>query len=463
MSEVRGQKMLLTKRQPATRNPQRVTRNPKPLFSYAPRTLRPLLLCGELLFIFSLLCSSVCYAELQSVLAPSISAGEEYTDNLFLAEDNTESEWITTVTPGLRYNLSGKTDEITLSYSPTFTYYDKHSEYDGVRHNASIVGRVQMTKHTELTVNDTFLKTEEQINRYEPEDETVRESREPYYTNRAFARISHQFGPADTISLGYIDTLRNHEDPEEEDSKSHAANLNLTYWFQPHLGMDTGIGYTRGEFEGPSDDFDRWNGRVKLIRQLSQQFNVFIQYAHTDMDYLGNSSDYQIYDGSVGMGYTWDEDSSMSLSGGYLVRDIKEQDNEEKFTANIDLNKAWNFKRSSISFNAVSGYKDSYFGADNLGFDWYWALSASARHHFAKHFSGNISGSYRRDKYEDTAENREDYTAVGAAGLSYQPRPWIATALTYSYRDRNSNINTDDFVENTVIFTVTLTSAPYRW
>lgn len=409
------------------------------------------------IFLLFLILPSICFAERQSILTPSISASEKYTDNLFLAEDNSESEWITTISPGIRYNLLGKTGEVNLNYTPTFVYYDEHTDFNTVRHNASIAGRIQVAKYTELTISDAFMRTEETINMEEPEDETIRESREPYYTNTASAGISHQFGAADTISFKYTDTLRDHNDPDEEDSKSHAADLNLTYWFMPHLGIDTGVDYTRGEFDGTSDDFDQWKGHVKLIRKFSPQLNAFIKYAHTDMNYQESTSDYQIYDGSLGMEYIIEEDASISVSTGYLVRDIKEEDNEKRITANIDLDKSWDFKRSSIGFKATSGYKESYFGAENLGFDWYWLLSASARHYFSKHFSGNISGSYRRDKYEDTEDNRKDYTTVGAAGLSYQPRPWITTALTYTYRDRNSNIYTNDYEENSVILTITLT------
>lgn len=407
--------------------------------------------------LFSLLLPSICFAERQSILTPSISASEKYTDNLFLSEDDTESEWITTISPGIRYNLLGKTSEVNLSYTPTFVYYDEHTDFNTIRHNASIAGRIQVAKYTELTVSDAFMRTEKLINMEEPEDETIRESREPYYTNTVSTGISHQFGPADTISLKYTDTLRNNNDPDEENSKSHAADLNLAYWFYPHLGMETRIGYQQGEFGGTSDDFDQWNGHVKLIRKFSAHLNAFIKYAHTDMNYRENTSDYQVYDGSIGMGYTIEKDTSISISTGYLVRDKTGEDDEKRITANIDLDKSWDFKRSSIGFKAASGYKDTYFGAENLGFNWYWTLSAKASHYFSKHLSGNISGSYRRDKYEDTEDNRKDYTTVGAAGLSYQLRQWITTALMYTYRNRNSNIHTSDYEENSVILTITLT------
>ena len=415
-------------------------------------------------FLLCLFLPSICFAERQSILTPSISASEQYTDNLFFSEDNTESEWITMISPGIRYKLLGKTSEVNLSYAPTFVYYDKHTDFNTIRHNASIAGRIQTAKYTELTLSNTFVRTEEQLNREDSDDETIRESREPYYNNTVSSGISHQFGAADTISFKYTDTLRDHNDPDEEDSKSHAADLNLTYWFMPHFGIDTGVDYTRGEFDGTSDDFDQWNGHVKLIRKFSAHLNAFIKYAHTDMNYRESTSDYQVYDGSIGMGYTIEEDASISVSTGYLVRDRTGEDDEERITANIDLDKAWNFKRSSIGFKATSGYKESYFGAENLGFDWYWLLSTSARHYFSKHLSGNISGSYRRDKYEDTEDNRKDYTTVGTAGLSYQPRPWITTALTYTYRDRNSNIYTNDYEENSVILTIILTpTKPIRF
>ncbi|MBT9448376.1 MAG: outer membrane beta-barrel protein, partial [Desulfobacterales bacterium] len=212
--------------------------------------MRSFVLCSGLLFVFLLLSPSNSFAERYSVVTASISVSEEFTDNLFLSRDGRESDWITTVTPALDYSLLGQHDEITVSYAPGFAWYYKNPDQNNVRQSVSITGYTELGSHTELNVTDTFIQTEDPSSRDESEDQTVYTSREPYYVNTATAEILHQFGPADTVSLGYTDMFRHSTDPDEEDSKGHATTLGLDYWFLPYLGTETDLTYTRGEFSG---------------------------------------------------------------------------------------------------------------------------------------------------------------------------------------------------------------------
>jgi hypothetical protein len=436
-----------------------------PLCALCASAVRPkkttLLLCGELFFLLLLCWPSVCYAEPQSSLTPSISASEEYTDNVFLSDDNTQTDWITSVTPGLRYNLVGKNNTLMLSYAPTFSYYDKYSDLNTVRHNASAEAALQLAQHTAFTIRNVFVRTEEPISREEVEDETVNRSREPYYTNTATAEIAHEFGSSDMFRLQYTDTLRDNEAPDEEDSKSHNGLINLIYWFQPHLGIDTQVAYTRGEFSDGSDDFDRWYGYLRLIKRFDPHLDVFVRYAHTYLDFDGETEDYQVYDASIGIDYAPTATTSLSLGAGYFIQDIErgqgadESEEEDGGTLNAILRKTW--KHGGIDLTGETGYRQSYFGAENLGFDKYSRIVVSARHRFTQDFSGNISGSYREDTYTETIDDRKDDTWVGAVGLGYQPRPWLTAGLQYAYRERDSDIDINDYNENSVMLTITLT------
>ncbi|MDL1974907.1 MAG: outer membrane beta-barrel protein [Deltaproteobacteria bacterium] len=424
--------------------------------------LRSFVLCSGLLFVFLLLSPSNSFAERYSVVTASISVSEEFTDNLFLSRDGRESDWITTVTPALYYSLLGQHDEITVTYAPGFAWYYKNPDQNNVRQSASISGYTELGSHTELNVTDTFTQTEDPSSRDESEDQTVATSREPYYANTATAEILHQFGPADTVSLGYTDTFRYSTDPDEEDSKSHVTTIGLEYWFLPHLGTETDLTYTRGEFGGgSSDDFDLWTGTLRLIREFSSQFDAFIQYAHTDMNYRGRTVDYEVYDASVGMEYGMEEDMLAAFSVGYVVWAQADRDEEGRGYATIDFSRT--FRRTSVSLGAGSGYQETYFGAENLGFDWYSEVSGSVSRSISRRLSGTISGDYRRDAYAETEDDRTDYTWTGTADLTYEIFTWMMTALTYSHQNRDSSTDENDFTENSVMFTISVTTDPYRF
>lgn len=428
--------------------------------------LRSFFLCSGLLFVFLLLSPSNSFAERHSVVTASISVSEEFTDNLFLSRDGRESDWITTVTPALDYSLLGQHDEITVSYAPGFAWYYKNPDQNNVRQSVSITGYTELGSHTELNVTDTFIQTEDPSSRDESEDQTVYTSREPYYVNTATAEILHQFGPADTVSLGYTDMFRHSTDPDEEDSKGHATTLGLDYWFLPYLGTETDLTYTRGEFSGGelgggSDDFDLWMGTLRLIREFSSQFDAFIQYAHTDMNYRGRTADYQVYDASAGMEYGMEEDMLAAFSVGYVVWAQADRDEEGRGYVTIDFSRT--FRRTSFSLGAASGYQETYFGAENLGFDWYSEVSGSVSRSISRRLSGTISGDYRRDAYAETEDDRTEYTWTGTADLTCEIFTWMLTSLTYFHRNRDSSTDENDFTENSVMFTISLTTDPYRF
>jgi uncharacterized protein (PEP-CTERM system associated) len=79
-----------------------------------------------LLLIFCLTLVSISYAELR--VTPSVSIREEYDDNIFLASDNEEGDFITSIYPSI--NLSYTTNFVTLSldYGMNFRLY-MHNSY----------------------------------------------------------------------------------------------------------------------------------------------------------------------------------------------------------------------------------------------------------------------------------------------------------------------------------------------
>ena len=70
-------------------------------------------------------------------ITPRVSAGVEYTDNVGLTPDNTESDTITTVTPGITLDLSGRPAGLTLSYDPSYVNYADGTYEDYWRHLAT--------------------------------------------------------------------------------------------------------------------------------------------------------------------------------------------------------------------------------------------------------------------------------------------------------------------------------------
>ena len=125
------------------------------------------------------------------LITPRVSAGVEYTDNVRLVPDNTESDYITTVTPGITLEVSGRPAGLTLDYAPSYVTYVDGTYENYWRHAVNLDGWWQAGRHTRFELTNAFLNTEDPIS---DDDLTVRDSRNPYTRNTANISLEQQFG-----------------------------------------------------------------------------------------------------------------------------------------------------------------------------------------------------------------------------------------------------------------------------
>jgi len=407
----------------------------------------------------------------QATFIPRISVSEEYTDNLFLTDSNKEHEYITTISPGFTAQILGKNSGAEISYDPEYAVYNEYDEYDGWRHRVELSGWSELSKNTRLEVSDSYLYTEDPIIdsdiaalRAEDSDvlidSTIRRNRQTYYTNTAGINLIHQFGRADSFNLGFIYSFLKNDDPIYEDNERYNPYVGLTYWFAPEWGMNMRGSYTKGEFDD-SDDLDEWYGSARLIKRFSRYLEGFVQYAHTVVEYGGNSEDFQIYNPSAGFNYTISDDTSFSLEMGYAFLNRDEEDDESFISAIGNLTKT--FRRGSINIIGSSGYEVSDFGAENLGVVEFYELGGSVTYQLTRHLSSNVFGSYRNNEYIEETPEREDKITRAGLGLSMQALEWMLLSLDYAYSTVDSTVDIEEYDENRVRFRITLsTPRPYR-
>lgn len=403
---------------------------------------------------------------------PRISVNEEYTDNLLLSDTNEEHDYITTVSPGFTIEALGKNSGATVSYDPSYSFYDRHSENDTLRHNARFSGWAEITKNTRLDVSDSFLRTEDPLTDADivalqvedataQLDNTIRKSRNTYYTNSAAVNLTHKFGETDFFKLGYVHTILENNDETIEDNVMHNPSMGLTYWFVPQWGFDANVSYTKGEYD-TSDNFNEWSGKLKLVHKFTRRFEGFVGYGHEVMDYNGETEDYQTYSPFMGFNYAIAGDTSISGDIGYFVHDNKLSDNDSGLTANMSLGKT--FKRGSLNLNGSCGYDEANSGAENLGYNTFYGAGGTASYELTRHVSGNIFGSFRDSKYKALASDRKDKNTRCGLGLTITPIKWMIISINYTYRSVNSTLDTNDYEENRGFIEITLIpSTPFRF
>ena len=411
---------------------------------------------------------------------PRLSISEETTDNLYLTNNNELKEFIIIPSADLELAITAPAKGLSLSYNPSYSFYNNFDENNTVRHGANLTAWTNLARNTRFELSDAFSKTEDPLEAedspfYEEEgptagpdgiipetDHTIRRGRQPYYTNTARASLTYQFGQTDSVSIAYEYSTLENEDPTIEDNKRHSPSITLEYWPNRQWGTETEVTYEKGEFD-TSDDLTNTIASLRLIRVISRHLETFIEYTHTITRYDGDSEDYNIYEPALGMTWAIDEDSSISFSAGYYVRDLADGDNETGWTLDGDINKRWTFQRSSFSLTGSSGYDQSYFGSENLGFSKFYQIAGSAGYEFTRHFRADLTGAYRHTDYEDLAEDRTDKEPSVTFGLNYQLADWLFSRLSYSYQSVSSTLDEDEYEENRVMLMMTFSPVqPYR-
>jgi hypothetical protein len=416
----------------------------------------------------------------EATFEPSISVGEEYTDNYFLTENNKKHEYTTILSPAFTATIRAKTSGADISYTPSYAAHDNYDEDDTWRHSAYFKGWVDIAKNTRLDLTDSFLYTEDPTTEEEytaegepitKGDTTIRKGRQTYYRNDSRLQFTQKIGTDDFINFGYSHYFLENDDPTYEDSERHNPFVGLTCWFGRQWGLEIIGDYIKGEFDSssdaldPSDDFDNWRGGAKITHNFTKQFAGYVGFDYTNMDYEEQTDDYQVYAPTIGITYMMDEDTNFSLGVGYFYQSRDEFDNEDGIILNGDLGKTWRFRRASIKLTGSSGYEESYFDAENLGFDVFYQILCRATYDFTRRIKGDILSSYRRDNYvnRDPDPDREDVTTKIGAGLTLELERWISINFRYAYRTVNSDIGSNDYDENSVFCGITLhPSFPFR-
>ena len=395
------------------------------------------------------------------LITPRVSAGVEYTDNFFLTNDNPgsekESEWITAISPGITVDFTGRNADLSLSYDPIYTMYDKYSDRNYWSHAAGLIGTWRTTRYLNMELTHDYLKTEDPI---DEDDLTIRRGRNPYTRNTTGARIDYQFGADNTAYVDGLYSFLENEDPTIEDSKRFGGSAGIIYWFNIRWGVDLGAEIYRAEYE-ESDDFEDTAGRIRLNYRFNPHFTGFAAYRQTGHQFDDETNDYKIYDGSIGFEYEINPTTDLSVEVHYFVRDFDETQDEAETPVNFAFTKR--FQRGSISLTGEGGYDRTTVSAENLGYYIYYGAALAADYEFNRRLSGDILAGWTYRDYKDEIPPRDDNVYRAGCGLSIQILRWLSARLGYTYRAVESNIEENDYVENrgSLLFTIE-PPQPYR-
>jgi hypothetical protein len=396
------------------------------------------------------------FADSRFDLIPRISLSEVYDDNINLDSTNEQSDYLTTVSPGINLTMSSQHSSLALDYSPTWVWYDKNDQDDTVRHAGNLAFGQNVTQHLEFNLTDTYLRSEEPLETTEG-IESVRRTRNTYQRNRGTAGLRYQFGPEDNAGFIYSNNLLVNEDPTLDDGTIQNLSADMNYWFTIKNGIQLNYGFTKAIFwrdDGglPDDDYDGNEAGITYIRRFSRQTRASVGYAFTNRIFQGATEDYEVDELGVALGHEFSADLSLNLGIGYFWQNNEISENQTGYTYEALLEKRFN--RGTFSIGGHGGWDEEYLEAEPRGFIRFWSAETSIEYRLLERLTCYAGAWFRHDK---DSTNREWETMRGNGGLRFAFLRWFFATLDYSYAERDDDVNTEDYKVNRVMLTLTAT------
>lgn len=394
-------------------------------------------------------------------LQPTVTLTEEYTDNFRLTERNKESNFRSSVSPGLQLTINSPRTNGVIAYTFMPSY---DTATDDVSFFHSLLGQVvwQANPRWTLMLADTFIISDQ------PEEADalgLRQERRDFTTNTLSLTSDYLIGLVATRQ-SYRMTIFN--DETRGDTTTHAVSGSATVPIYRLNAVSAAYEYITTETEPGSrvqvlaSSLNGHQFTGTFSRQLSKLTTVGLKGSYalrSGTDQQGNDEDFQIWTASTFARYVLPGrlmlDGSLGVTG--LTTDSGESQGPGVFSATTV---SYEFGRATASLAFNSGFSETFADGQNRGVVETMAVIGSLVYRFTPSLSGRISGSYRRNDPsglgDDVAQTSESTIWNGTLGFSWRIQQRLLLDLNYSYTDLSGGertvdgVNTNGYTENRV-------------
>ena len=388
---------------------------------------------------------------------PYISTQEEFSDNIDLASRDKRADFITTVSPGLRFSRSDAMSGLDLDYNLGSVRHNTERDRDFIRQQGSLSARYLAKEHLNLYLKDSFVRSDEQreLEPFTPEAEeryllSVAPERAVYWRNVAEPAMEYRFGPENRALLVYRNNTYHATRPGGRDSQENCLNSLFDYWYDKRNGIHLECGYTVGSFE-QSPDMEAEKADLRYTHRFSRRAAVFGEYALTRRRFEASPAGYDIHEPSVGMTYAFSPALNTSVQIGYFRKNPTIGPGADGLLYRASITDLYD-QRTTCVLSLQGGYTEDFFTSENLGFRLYHRLTGSVTHLPWRRTSIGLSGSVER---VESDPGREDWMTGVSAAVAYTPLKWLTVTLECSHRVRSSSIDVYDYAENRGIIRIT--------
>ena len=390
---------------------------------------------------------------------PYITVKEEYSNNILLSKTNKLNDFITTVSPGLRFSaLEQATYGIDLDFVAGYAYYAKNHDFSYFSPQGSLNAWYGMTPNLTFRVRDYLIRSdaarEQPYSANATPDQfllsTERGVHAIYLRNVVEPSIEYRFGRENLLSVLYRNNIYRNQNALFEDSQENTINPKLNYWFNIRNGVTLEYILTFGNFE-TSPNLVGNGARARYTYRFDPKLSLFGEYYFLRENFQDPGIDYDVHNPSLGIEYKFSPTLTGTAQGGYYWQIPVQGTTTRGPFFNLSL--IQRAEKTIYTFLLQGGYTQDYFTAQNLGFSKYYTAYGTINHRLTERMSVLVTGSAERSM---TSDGRKDWIWNVRGGASYLLFRWLSISLEGSYRQDHSNISGFGYKEYRGMFGITV-------
>jgi putative secretion ATPase (PEP-CTERM system associated) len=378
-------------------------------------------------------------------LHPSLTVGEEYTDNVFETGTNKREDYITRIRPGIAWLHKAPLWDWDINYAFDYRYYARGSRSDDTTHNLAAKGLVKIVEgFMFLDLSDTYSRVSLDVSR-DTSEESLFVNQTDRNTFTASPYFLWRLGTLATLKTGYRYVNTWYREPTGVDKREQSAFADLTHEFSTKASVTAG--YTFTHQDTGFNDYDKHDAYAGGRYEYADKSFVYAQAGNSWITYSTTGS---ISNPFWNAGITHDFDSivaSLKAGTAYIEDPLGNTTQETSYVADISKKLARGSLGLNLSYaeleNTVTKSLQTrrYGGTVRSAYELLPKLTGTLAFTAEKYDRKDL-GSYTRHLFVDS-------------GLSYQLGEGLTVALNYKYIDYYSpGIATDNKQVNRAILEI---------
>jgi len=388
------------------------------------------------------------HADINDILLkfhPYITVQEIYSNNILLTKTNKLNDFITVVSPGLRFSdLKPGAYGIDLDFVAGYTYYAKHHDFSYFSPQGSLNAWYAMTPNLTFRVRDYLIRSDaarEQLYTAEATADqfllsTERGVHAIYLRNVVEPSVEYRFGRENLLSILYRNNIYHNQNALFEDSQENTISPRLNYWFNIRNGVTLEYILTFGHFE-TSPDLVGHGARARYTYRFNPKLSLFGEYFFVRENFKDPGVDYDVHNPGLGIEYKFSPTLTGTAQGGYYWQ-MPVHGGTTTRGPFFNLSLIQRAEKTTYTLLLQGGYTQDYFTAENLGFSKYYRAYGMINHRLTERMRVLATGSVERSMDND---GRKDWIWNVRGGASYLLFRWLGISLEGSYRQDRSNIS----------------------